>query len=153
EGQPHHRAHRRDADARRAAPHLRTQPLMPLELTPLENLPPAVEKVAGAKAPAALQKMAARGVSPLGPGGQWVALYQLALEEDQAVKSSALKSAAELPDKILAGALGENLDARVLDFFARRIWQRPKPIEGLLLNRALADETVRHLATLCGETE
>ncbi len=126
---------------------------MPLDLTPLETLPPAVEKVAGEKAPAALKMMAARGLSPLGPGEQLIALYQLALVDDQAVKSSALKSAAELPDKILAGALGEALDPRVLDFFARRIWQRPKPIEGLLLNRALADETVRHLATLCGETE
>jgi len=41
----------------------------------------------------------------------------------------------------------------VLDFFARRVWQKQKLIETLLLNKAVHDETFRHLATLLGENE
>jgi hypothetical protein len=126
---------------------------MPLELTPLEQLPPPVEKVAGPKAPPPLKLMAARGLAPLKPGEMLTALYQLALAEDEAVKSAATKTANEVPEKILFGGLAEALDARVLDFFARRLWQKPKPLEAILLNKAASDETFRHLATLCGEAE
>jgi hypothetical protein len=126
---------------------------MPIDWTPLETLPPAVEKVAGAKAPPPLKMMAARGLSPLKPGEQLVALYQLVQGGDEAVKSAAQKTASELPEKILAGALAEALDIRVLDFFARRLTQKPKLLEAVLLNKATADETFRQLATLCGENE
>jgi hypothetical protein len=124
-----------------------------LELTPLEKLPPAVERAAGAKAPAPLRLMAARGLAPLGPTDLLTALYQLSLSDEEAVRTAALKSAVEVPEKILSGALAEPLDARVLDFFARRLWQRTKLLEVLLLNRATHDETFRHLATLCDEAE
>jgi hypothetical protein len=126
---------------------------MALDLTPLESLPPPVEKVAGVKAPPPLRMMAARGIAPLKPGELATAIYQLHLDGDEAVKSAALKSAIEIPEKILLPALGEALDARVLDFFARRVWQKAKPIETLLLNKAVHDETFRHLATLCSESE
>lgn len=129
---------------------------MALDLTPLESLPPAVEKVAGPKAPAPLKMMAAGGLSPLKPGELAVALYQLAVVEDganTAVKERAQKTAAELPEKILKGALAEPLDARVIDFFARRVFQKPPLVEVVLLNRATADETYCHLATLCNEAE
>jgi hypothetical protein len=126
---------------------------MPLDWTPLETLPPAVDKVAGAKAPAPIKMMAARGLSPLKPGEQLTALYQLVQTGDDAVKQAAQKTANELPEKILTGALGEALDKRVLDFFARRLWQKGKLLESVLLNKATDDETFRHLATLCGEAE
>jgi len=126
---------------------------MPIDWTPLETLPPPVEKVAGAKAPAPLKMMAARGLSPLKPGEQATALYQLVQTGDDAVKQAAQKTANELPEKILSGALAEALDARVLDFFARRLWQKGKLLEVVLLNKATDDETFRHLATLCGESE
>jgi hypothetical protein len=126
---------------------------MPIDWTPLETLPPAIDKVAGPKAPAPLKMMAARGLSPLKPGEQLTALYQLAQTGDDAVKQAAQKTASELPEKILTGALGEALDKRVLDFFARRLSQKGKLLESVLLNKATDDETFRHLATLCGEAE
>src|SRR5262249_10891417 len=64
-----------------------------------------------------------------------------------------LKSAVELPERILSGALAAPLDQRVLDFFARRVWQKPPPVEALVLNKATSDHTFRHLATLCGEND
>lgn len=124
---------------------------MALELTPLESLPPAVERAVGPKAPAPLRLMAARGLAPMPPGDLAVALYQLSFSEDDAVKSAAFKTAVELPEKILGGALGDALDVRVLDFFARRVFQKPALLERVLLNKAVADETFRHLATLVDE--
>jgi uncharacterized membrane protein len=76
------------------------------------------------------------------------ALYQLSFSEDETVKSAAFKTAAELPERIVGGALEQPLDARVLDFFARRVFLKPALLERILLNRATADETFRHLATL-----
>jgi hypothetical protein len=126
---------------------------MTLELTPLESLPPAVDKVAGPKAPPPLRMMAARGLAPLGPADLATALYQLAHGSDEAVKAAALKTAVELPEKILSGALAEPLEPRVLDFFARRLWQKPRLLEVVLFNKQTSDETYRHLATLCAEPE
>jgi hypothetical protein len=124
-----------------------------LELTPLESLAPSIEKVAGASAPAPLKMMAARGLAPLKPFELLTALYQLVVTSEEALRAAALKSATDVREKMLAGGLAEPLDPRVLDFFARRVWQKPKQIETILLNRATADETFRHLATLCGEVE
>ena len=124
-----------------------------LELTPLETLPPAVDKIAGQNAPAAVKLMAARGMSPLKPGDLLTALYQLAVSDDPTIKQAASKTAVELPPKMLIGGLGEPLDIRVLDFFARRVSQKPELLEIVLLNKATSDETYRHLATLCQENE
>jgi hypothetical protein len=124
-----------------------------IELTPLESLPPAVDRAVGAKAPAPLRMMAARGLAPLPPGDLVTALYQLAQTGDDAIKQAATKTANELPEKIVAGALAEPLDPRVLDFFARRVWQKPKLVEVVVLNKSTSDQTYRHLATLCAENE
>jgi hypothetical protein len=122
-----------------------------IELTPLETLGPAVERAIGAKAPPPIKMMAARGLAPLQPADMAMALYQLSFADDEALKKAASKTASELPEKILGAALAEALDPRVLDFFARRVFQKQPLLEKLLLNKATADETFRHLATLCGE--
>jgi hypothetical protein len=124
---------------------------VPLELTPLEQLSPALERAVGAKAPPPLRLMAARGLAPMPPADLVTALYQLSFSDDDTVKSAAFKTATELPEKILGGALADALDPRVLDFFARRVFQKPALLERVLLNKAVADETFRHLATLVDE--
>ncbi|HWE29847.1 MAG TPA: hypothetical protein VHB97_17675 [Polyangia bacterium] len=123
-----------------------------MELTPLETLPAAVERAVGPKAPAPMKMMAARGMAPLPPGDMATALYQLSFSDDEAVKSAAFKSAAELPERILGAALEQPLDGRVLDFYGRRVFQKAPLLEKLLLNKATADETFRHLATLVDES-
>lgn len=125
---------------------------MALELTALEALPPGVERAVGPKAPAPMKMMAARGMAPLPPGDMATALYQLSFSDDEAIKSAAFKSAAELPERILGAALDQPLDARVLDFYARRVFQKAPLLQKLLLNKAVADETFRHLATLVDES-
>ena len=123
-----------------------------MELTPLETLPPGVERAVGPKAPAPMKLMAARGLAPLPPAELATALYQLSFSDDDAVKSAAFKTAAELPERILGGALEQPLDGRVLDFFARRVFGKQPLLEKLLLNKATADDTFRHLATLVDES-
>ena len=125
---------------------------MTMELTPLETLPPSVERAVGAKAPAPMKMMAARGMAPLPPPDMATALYQLSFSDDETIKSAAFKSAAELPERILGGALDAPLDARVLDFYARRVFQKQPLLEKLLLNKATHDDTFRHLATLVDES-
>src|SRR5437899_1659612 len=102
---------------------------MALELTPLETLPPTVERAVGPKAPGPMKMMAARGMAPLPPADMALALYQLSFADDDAIKSAAFKSAAELPERILGAALEQPLDARVLDFYARRVFAKPLLLE------------------------
>src|SRR5438270_2350953 len=90
-------------------------------------------------------------MAPLPPPDMATALYQLSFSEDEALKSAAFKSAAELPERILGAALDAALDPRVLDFYGRRVFQKAPLLEKLLLNKATSDETFRHLATLIGE--
>jgi hypothetical protein len=124
-----------------------------LELTPLTQLPPAVERAAGAATPPVMRLMAARGMAPLPPPDMAVALYQLSFSDNPLEREAAIKSAAELPDPILVAALAAPLDVRVLDFFARRVTQRKKLLEIVLFNKATHDETFRHLATVLGEVD
>lgn len=117
----------------------------------LATLSPAVEKVAGASAPPPMRLMAARGLAPLGPVDLVTALYQLAQDDDATLKKNALKTAAELPEKILGGALDAALDPNVLDFFARRLIAKPPLLEKVLLNRGTDDESFVFLAKMGDE--
>jgi hypothetical protein len=104
--------------------------------------------------PAPLKLMAARGLAPLKPSELATVLYQLSLDADAALKSAAEKSAAELPEKIIGPALADAaLDPRVLDFFAERVSTKPALVEVLLLNRAVADETILELTPRLGEKQ
>lgn len=124
---------------------------MPIVHGPLETLSPAVDRAIGEKAPPPMKLMAARGLAPLGPVDLVTALYHLAQGQDETLKKAALKSAAELPEKILGGALETPLDARVLDFFARRLIQKPALLEKVLLNRATDDDSFVFLAKMGDE--
>ena len=128
---------------------------MPLHYTPLDagQLSPAAQKVLGGPGP--MKMMAARGLAPLPrPADLVTVLYQLAQDADAKVKEAAAKSAIELPDKVLGGALQDgSLDPRVLDFFARKVKGRDEMISMIILNQATADETIADLASVLGERE
>jgi hypothetical protein len=128
-----------------------------IELTPLDEaaLSPAVRKVASASAPPPLRMSVARGMAPLPPGDLVAALYQLAVtaEPGSDVAVAANKTAGELPDAVLSAALGASREARVLDFFARALRGRSKPLQVILLNAATDDDTVDYLAGAGGDAE
>lgn len=129
---------------------------MALEHTPLtENeLSPAVARAVGPAAPGPARMMAARGMLPgAGPTDLAEAVYQLSLDADATIAEAALTSADGLPDNILSAALAEPMDPRVLDFFARRVTGREAPLEAVLLNRAVHDETLIWLSRELQERE
>src|SRR5207302_750752 len=78
-----------------------------------------------ALAPGPGRTMAARGMLPLTPVDQLCVLYQLALDGDAVMSATARATAANLPDKLLAGTLVDaRLDPRVLDLFAKLAGKR-----------------------------
>lgn len=127
---------------------------MALAHTPLDpaTLSPDVRRVL---APGPARMMAARGLAPLPrPGDLAAVLYQLALDQDPAIRAAAGQSARELPDNVLIGALDDpGLDPRVLDYFAQQVAGRPAPMQCLLLNHATADQTIAELAARADEAE
>jgi len=100
-----------------------------------------------------MKLMAARGLAPLpDPGDLLAVLYQLSLDPDPNIRTAALGSVRELPDKVLEGALGDaRLDPRVLDFFARQVLAKAELVQVILLNNAVADQTVAALASKVGK--
>ena len=131
-----------------------------LALTPLEieTLPEPVRRVVAADAPGPVRLLAARGMAPLAPRELVTALYQLAEPwgADAAPTpeaEAARETAGGLPEGVLSGALAADLDARVLDWFARRLHARPPIVQVILFNKATADETFAHLASLCRDAE
>lgn len=120
---------------------------MPLELKPLDTstLTPDVARAVNPAAPAAARMMAARGLVPLGPPDLAIALYQLSFDKDESIARSATSQADALPDNVLSAALTAVTHPMVLDFYARRVTERPALVERVLLNRAVHDETLVEL--------
>jgi hypothetical protein len=128
---------------------------VPLHHTPLaaQTLSEPAKKALGAAGP--MKLMAARGLAPL-PRASDIAnvIYSLSLDAEASVASAAQKTAGELPEKVLIGALADaTLDPRVLDFFALRVLGKPQLVEALLLNKNTPDETFKDLAGKLDERE
>ena len=119
-------------------------------LDPARLSPAAQRALAGTPGRA----MAARGLVPLPPAEQVSVLYQLVLDPDATLASTARATAGSLPDKVLAGALADaTVDARVLDLFAELAGKRPAVFDALVQNAATADDTIAVLAERGGARE
>jgi hypothetical protein len=122
------------------------QPACPL---PLDVLPSTFQKHVDPKAPAPLRMMGAKALVPMGPKDMATALYMLTFDADEAVRETAAKNAAGLPDRILAVALrDETADPRVLDYYVAALSAKPDYLEMLVLNPATPDEAVARVAAL-----
>ncbi len=127
---------------------------MPLERTPLatEELPASVAPffVEGAKAGKVM--LLARGMAPgLDAADLVTGLYQAACHENIKIVEVAVKSAAELPDAILDGALAAQLDPHVLDFLSGLVQGKADKLQRIVLNPFAADETIADLARVVNE--
>src|SRR2546428_12889219 len=86
---------------------------------PIDVLPANFQKPVDRKAPAPLRMMGAKALVPMGPKDRATALYMLTFDPDPAVRETAAKSAAGLPDRILSVALrDETIEPPVLDHYA-----------------------------------
>ena len=124
-----------------------------MNYTPLDasQLSPAAQRALG---PGPGRGMAARGLMPLAPADQVAVLYQLSLDAESNVAQSARATAAGMPEKLLAGTLAQpTVDARVLDFFAQLIADKPAVFDAIALNPAVADTTIATLAGRAGSRE
>jgi hypothetical protein len=118
----------------------------------LSALPANFQKHVDPKAPAPLRMMGAKALVPMGPKEMTTALFMLTFDADPAVRETAVKSAAALPDRILSVALrDETVDPPVLDYYARVFQSRDEYLEMLVLNAATPDETVERLTTSADE--
>jgi hypothetical protein len=127
---------------------------MALAHTPLDpaQLAPEAQR---AIAPGPMRMMAARGLAPLPrPGDLLSVLYQLGLDPDPAIRDAAQRTAKELPERVLTGALADPaIDPRVIDRFALEILDRPVLLQRIILNPATADQTIADLASLLDAAE
>src|SRR3954466_701363 len=121
-------------------------PACPLELA---ALPANFQKHVDPKAPVPLRMMGAKALVPMNPKDMATALFMLTFDADESVRQTAVKSAAGLPDRILAVALrDEGADPQVLDYYAAALGQKHEYLEMLVLNPSTPDETVARIAAV-----
>src|SRR3954452_8457529 len=100
-----------------------------------EFLPPNMRKHVDPKAPVPLRMMAAKTLVPLSPSDMCGALYMLTFDPDQGVRETAAKTAAGLPDRILATALrDEAVKPPVLAYLLTVLAGKEQYEEMLILN-------------------
>src|SRR5919204_4796068 len=125
------------------------QPACPL---PLDVLPSTFQKHVDPKAPVPLRMMGAKGLVPMGPKDMATALYMPAFDADAAVRETAAKSAAGLPDRILWVALrDETVEPPVLDHYADVFGAKDEYLEMLVLNASTPDAAVQRITARASE--
>ncbi len=114
-------------------------------------LPEATRRALAGAGP--LRMMVARGVAPLPPVALVSALYALAYDSDDGLKTAARTTLERLPEPVLNGALSANdLHPAVLDELAERLKIRQEVLQRILRHPAVADETVARVARRCDES-
>jgi len=115
---------------------------------PLEVLPKPLHKHAQPTAPAPLRLMGAKGLVPaVAPRDLVTLLFFLSHDDDEAIHTTAVRTAEGLPDKIYAVALrSDDLEGPVLDWLSDRLSGKEAALELILLNQSTSDDTVARLA-------
>src|SRR3982074_2376223 len=114
---------------------------------PLDVLPANFQKHVDPKAPAPLRMMGAKALVPMGPKDMATALFMLTFDAHANVRDTATKSAAALPDRMLAVALrDETADPCVLDYYVSALASKVEYLEMLVLNPSTPDEAVGRIA-------
>ncbi|GMV39202.1 MAG: hypothetical protein AMXMBFR64_09180 [Myxococcales bacterium] len=112
----------------------------------LQVVPEARRAQVGPDAPPPMRLMAAKALLPMEPAELAPVLAYLGSSGDDKLRAAAGQTARELPDALLEGPLSSAAThPQVLDWFARLFVDVPKRAERLILNGAVADETIAHL--------
>jgi hypothetical protein len=113
-------------------------------------LPPNMKKHVDPKAPVPLRMMCAKALVPLAPPDMVGALFMLTFDADEKVRTTAIETAAKLPDRVLAPALrDEGLQEAVLAWLLDQYWQNDSYAEMLTLNSKTPDAAVARAASKC----
>ncbi|WP_375765395.1 hypothetical protein NR798_27185 [Archangium gephyra] len=114
-----------------------------------EFLPPNMRKHVDPAAPVPLRMMAAKALVPLAPSDMLGALFMLTFDADAAVRETATKTAAALPDRFSAGLRDEAVAAPVLGWFLSLLSGKDALAEMLVLNPTTPDDAVAEVARTC----
>ena len=115
-----------------------------------EVLPANMRKHVNPGSPVPLRMMAAKGLVPLAPSEMLAALFILTFDPDATIRETAAKTAAGLPDRLLAPALrDEATKAPVLSYFLELLGQNSTYAEMIILNATTSDEAVAKVASQC----
>jgi hypothetical protein len=90
--------------------------------------------------------MAAKGILVCGPRDFLGALFVLTFDPDPKVAATALASATNISDKMIAGLRDEELQPEALAFYARVAATNEKVVELVALNPATPDESLAQIA-------
>ena len=117
-----------------------------------EFLPANMRKHVDPKAPVPLRMMAAKGLVPLSPSDMLGALFMLMYDADENVRETAGRTAAGLPDRIVAsGFRDEGVNRHVLGWFLEVFFEKDAYAEMLIFNPTTPDEAVASIAGRCGK--
>lgn len=123
-------------------------------LPPLDpaSLSPAAQKLVAPTAPEKLQEVAAKGIAPgLRPNEVLAVLLVLRGSERATVRENAERTLGDVPEQLLAGALGTDLPPQVIDVLSLTYRDRIDVLEKLLAMPRIDAETVVDLAAVCSE--
>ena len=118
---------------------------------PQSSVSAQLQKHIDPASPPPLRMMAARGMVPMGPKDMITVLVCLSFDDDDKIVDAAAKSLAELPERIIKGALSEQLHPLVLDHLARALPDNDEYLELILTIRVTPDETFAFLGERVGE--
>jgi hypothetical protein len=111
------------------------------------KLSPPAQKIAGPTAPEKMQEMAAKGVAPGVRPGDVIALLVLFSQSDRpGVRAAAEKTLGALPDQLVSGALGTDLEPAAIDALARARMDNREVLDKLLAMPRVHMETVEEVA-------
>ena len=94
---------------------------------PIEQFSPQLQRHVAPGAPPPLKMMAARGMVPMAPHEMAQVLYQLSLDSDANVSSTAVSTFKDSPDDLLLNAVRADQPEVVLDFIARHMRRAKRP--------------------------
>ncbi len=115
-----------------------------------EFLPVNLRKHVDPKAPVPLRMMAAKALVPFNPSDMLGALFMLTFDPEANVRETATKTAAGLPDRVLApGLRDEEVQPEVLGWLTGQLRGKDVYTEMLVLNSNTPDEAVAELARDC----
>ncbi|HEX5745647.1 MAG TPA: hypothetical protein VFZ09_05345 [Archangium sp.] len=114
-----------------------------------EFLPPNMRKHVDPAAPVPLRMMAAKALVPLAPADMLGALFMLTFDADAAVRETAARSAAALPDRFSTGLRDEAVAPPVLGWFLSLLGGKDALAEMLVLNPSTPDDAVAEVARTC----
>lgn len=119
---------------------------------PEDALPEGIRKFVNSDSPPPIRMMAAKAMAPMGPLELATALLVLSQDAEPDVRETATDSFEKLPEDIIDAVI-VNREAHpvLLDVLARKLVTDDGRASKLVLNKAIADETLAHVARHASE--